>query len=253
MTYCLAIRVKQGIVFAADTRSNAGVDYVTSYRKLHTFPTADDRVIVLLSAGSLATSQAVRNWIRRDLEAKDGRDNLNSARYLFEVAEYVGRINRSVQEEHREELDRSSISGEASLILGGQINGDAPEIFLIYPQGNFIEASEDTPYLQSGENKYGKPILDRLITTDMDLELATRVAIISLDATISSNVTVAAPIDLAVYESDSLRTPRSARLDSSDPYFQRIRDQWQETIVAGLRDLPPFGWDSAETTPLKNG
>lgn len=253
MTYCLAIRVKQGIVFAGDTRSNAGVDYVTSYRKLHTFPTADDRVVVLLSAGSLATSQAVRNWIRRDLDAADGRDNLNSADYLFEVAEYVGRISRSVQEEHREELDRSSISGEASLILGGQIRGAEPEIFLIYPQGNFIEASEDTPYLQSGENKYGKPILDRLITADLDLELATRVAIISLDATISSNVTVAAPIDLAVYEADSLETPRSARLGASDPYFQQVREEWQRKIVAGVQTLPPFGWEKAETTPLKNG
>ena len=253
MTYCLAIRVKQGIVFAADTRSNAGLDYVTSYRKLHTFPTADDRRVVLLSAGSLATSQAVRNWIRRDLAADDGRANLNSGRYLFEVAEYVGRISREVQDEHREQLDRSSISGEASLILGGQVRGEEPEIFLIYPQGNCIEASEDTPYLQSGENKYGKPILDRLITTDMDLELATRVAIISLDATISSNVAVAAPIDLAVYHADSYQTPTSTRLAEDNDYYVRVRRAWQEKIVAGLTSLPPLDWQNAATVPLKNG
>ncbi len=165
MTYCVALWVDDGIVFASDTRTNAGVDYVTSYRKLHVFRPADDRVFVILAAGSLATTRELIDQIGRDLADVPNSPNgesLLTARYVFEVAAYVGRLSRQIQEKHGPALARTGVSGEVSLIVGGQIAGRHPELLMIYPQGNYIGASEETPYLQLGEAKYGKPILDRL-------------------------------------------------------------------------------------------
>ncbi len=242
MTYCLAIRVDEGLVFAADTRTNAGVDYVTSYRKLHVFRPTEDRVFVLLAAGSLATTRELIDQIGRDLDDSANRESLVSAGYLFEAADYLGRLSRQIQDKHGAALASSGVSGEVTLILGGQIMGRAPEMVLIYAQGNYIGASDETPYLQIGETKYGKPVLDRLAKRSLTLEEAGRLALVSLDATVRSNVTVGPPFDLALYAQDSLQQPRELRIEAETPYYERLRDSWQlgfEQSFAALEPLPP--------------
>ena len=243
MTYCVALWVDEGIVFAADTRTNAGVDYVTSYRKLHVFRPADDRVFVLLAAGSLATTRELIDQIDRDLGDVPNSPNgesLLSARYVFEAAAYVGRLSRQSQAKHGPALARTGVSGEVSLILGGQIAGRQPELLMIYPQGNYIGASEETPYLQLGEAKYGKPILDRLARRSHSLSEAARLALVSLDATVRSNVTVGAPFDLALYRGGSLQLPESVRIEQDSPYYRRTRDFWQAGISDMFSRLEPF-------------
>lgn len=250
MTYCLALRVKDGIVFGSDTRTNAGVDYVTSYRKLHVFADFEDRIFVLLTAGNLGVSQEVCNWIHRDLTATDGRESLRTSTHLFEAADYVGRVSRAVQERHAAAFASSGIAGSTSIILGGQIAGSAHNIFLIYPQGNYIRASDDTPYLQIGENKYGKPMLDRLLTPELGLADAARLALVSLDATIRSNVTVGLPIDMAIYRRDELRIGRHIRLDDDTPYLARLRDSWQSGLSTVFGELPKFDWEHETGAPV---
>ena len=243
MTYCLAIKVADGIAFAGDTRTNSGVDYVSSYRKLHVFDDLGDRIFVLLSAGNLGVSQELIHWMRRDLSASDGRESLRSCQYLFEAADYVGRISRAIQDRHGAAFSSTGVSGQTTLILGGQIEGQAHGIFLIYPQGNFVEASIDTPYLQIGENKYGKPMLDRLVTPELSLAAAARLALVSLDATIRSNVSVGAPIDLALYDTNSFSIGRQLRLTDQSGVLIGIREQWQSALAAGFESLPRFEWE----------
>lgn len=250
MTYCVAVLVNEGIAFASDTRSNAGIDYVSAYRKLHRFQTAEDNVIALLAAGSLATTQEVVARIQRDLE-DDAPESLNSFRHLFEVAAYVGRVSRSVQESHQAALAPSGISGEATFILGGQIRNESPGLFLIYPQGNFIRSSEDTPYLQIGENKYGKPMLDRLISPDLTLDQATRLCVISLIATIKSNVSVGAPIDLGIYRANSFEPLTTGRLDSTNLYYQNLTDSWDAALKKAFFALPDFQWPKVAHAPIE--
>ncbi|MGF1483606.1 MAG: 20S proteasome subunit A/B [Opitutales bacterium] len=244
MTYCLAIELYEGIVFAGDTRSNAGVDYVSSYRKLHTFETNDDRSLILLSAGSLATTQEVCHRVRRDLRAAAEGDrtqpNLNGFKQMFEVAAYFGRVSQDVQKSHQEAMSASGVSGDATFILGGQIRGERQRVFLIYPQGNFIEDSEDTPYFQIGENKYGKPILDRLVRPDLSLADAAKLALISLEATMRSNVTVGPPLDVAIYKRDSIAAMEVLRIEENDPYILMMRERYQELIAEAFRQLPAF-------------
>lgn len=243
MTYCVAIQVQDGIVFAADTRTNAGVDYVTSYPKLHMFRPAPDRVFVILSAGSLATTRELLDEIGRDIEDAPNSPNgesLLSARYVFDAADYVGRLSRKIQEKHGPALLRTGVSGEVSLIVGGQIAGRDPELLMIYPQGNYIGASAETPYLQLGETKYGKPILDRLATPAHSLSEAARLALVSLDATVRSNVTVGAPYDFALYRRDSLLLPDSIRIEEDSPYYAGVRDFWQAGIADMFARLAPF-------------
>ncbi len=249
MTYCLAIRTETGIVFGADTRTNAGVDYITSYRKLHVFDTAPDRIFVLASAGSLATTQEIMHWLQRDLAANDDRETFNSVRYMFEAANYVGRVSRAVQAQHASALTTSRFSGETTLILGGQIEGEPHELMLIYPQGNFIEASEDTPYLQIGESKYGKPMLDRLGRGNVSLEDAARLAVISLEATIRSNLTVGPPIDLALMRADTYTLAHELRLGEESEFFRETRKRWQVGIEAAFLTLPRFEWESGHKKP----
>ena len=243
MTYCLAIRSNAGTVFAADTRTNAGVDYVTSYRKLHVFRPSPDRIFVLASAGNLATTQEILSWLQRDLEAGDERETFLTCRYPFEVAQYIGRVSRAVQDEHQAALAASGIDGSVTLILGGQLQGQPQKLFLIYPQGNFIEASEDTPYLQIGENKYGKPMLDRIGSMELTLADAARLCVISLDATIRSNLTVGLPIDLAVLPTDSFDLSVDMRLHADSPFYQQTRETWQQGLELAFTNLPRFDWE----------
>lgn len=250
MTYCVAIQVDQGIAFASDTRSNAGIDYVSAYRKLHRFQTAERNVIALLASGSLATTQEVVFRIERDLEEK-AKESLNTFDRLFEIAAYVGRVSQDVQNSHRPAMSRSGISAEASFILGGQVHGHPPGLYLVYPQGNFIRASDDTRYLQIGENKYGKPMLDRLVRPELTLDQAIRLCVLSLTATIRSNASVGPPLDLGIYRADSFQPLITGRLGATDAYYQNVTEAWNNALKEAFLQLPDFKWPKVAHAPLE--
>ena len=241
MTYCLAIKVNTGLVFASDSRTNAGVDYVSTYSKMHVFDWKDDRTFVLLSAGSLATTQAVVNEINRELEESDV--NLRTFHYLFDAANYIGELSVRVQSKHKDTMMQSGFSSEASFILGGQIKNVEPDIFLIYPQGNYVSSSIETPYLQIGENKYGKPILDRMIVQETSLEDAARCALVSLDSTMRSNISVGPPVELLIYYKDSFNEGRYVNLKLASPYYKSLQKNWNEGIKRAFNRLPRFDWE----------
>lgn len=241
MTYCLAASMNEGLVFASDSRTNAGVDHINTYPKLHSFIWQGDRILVLLSAGNLATTQAVVTQLER--EALDGGP-LREAHYMAEAAEHVGQVSQRIQARHAPEgPGASSVSLEASFILGGQIGAQDPALFLIYPQGNFITCSEEQPFLQIGETKYGKPILDRIISPAVSLEDAARCALVSIDSTMRSNLSVGPPVDLMLYRRDTLERPRALRYKLNSPYFASIRKQWGEGLRRIFDDLPRFDWE----------
>ena len=245
MTYCLGLCLDQGLVFASDSRTNAGVDYVTTYSKMHVYKPGPDRLFVILSAGNLATTQEVMNHIQRDLDYPSGGPNLATVRYLFEAAEYVGQVSLAVQQEHGSALAQSGVSGETTLIIGGQIQGQPHGLMLIYPQGNYITASPETPYLQIGESKYGKPALDRIARVDLSMEEGGRLTLVSLDATSRSNITVGPPFELSTYLKDSLALGHRCTFDAEDPFLINIRTQWNEGIRAAFMALPKFEWELA--------
>ena len=240
MTYCVAMSLNEGMVFAADTRTNAGLDNISSYRKLHAFSWPGERVIIILSAGNLATTQAVLSQIQADTERGDG---LRSAARMVDAAAYLGRVSAEVQSRYRGTDPEHAPSLEATFLLGGQIAGDTQALFLVYPQGNHIACSEDQPFLQIGETKYGKPILDRIVEPGLSLADAGRCALLSLDSTMRSNLSVGPPIDLAIYEANSLGRPRLVRYKLNSPYFASIRKNWSEGMRRLFDDLPRFDWE----------
>lgn len=244
MTYCVGLSLEDGLVFASDSRTNAGVDYVTTYSKMHVFTPSPDRLFVILSAGNLATTQEVINHIQRDIDYPNGGTNLASVRYLFEAAEYVGGVSLSVQKEHSGALAQSGVSGETTLLVGGQIAGQPHGLMLIYPQGNYITSSPETPYLQIGESKYGKPALDRIVHPGLSLNQGARLALVSLDATTRSNITVGPPFELATYEKDSLSLGCRCRFDANDPYLSSVRTAWNNGIQEAFHKLPRFSWET---------
>lgn len=243
MTYCLAIKVNDGLILASDSRTNAGVDYVSTYSKMHVFDKRDDRFFVLLAAGNLAITQAVVNVIKRDLNNTHADLSLNTVEYAFDAAHYIGGISYSIQKEYTEPLKQAGASAEASFILGGQIVSNPHEIYLIYPQGNYIAASPETSYLQIGESKYGKPILDRVITLETSLEDAARCALVSLDSTMRSNISVGPPLELAFYRKDQLTLEKRLILESNAPLFRRIQHRWNEGLRRTFNGLPRFEWE----------
>jgi len=244
MTYCLAVKVNKGLVFASDSRTNAGVDYVTTYSKMHIYNWPEDRTYVLLCSGNLATTQAVVNIINEDLENPKSKFNLRKAKHLYEVAHYIGKLSQREQQQHSEGIKSSKTSIEASFIFGGQIAGSSPDIYLIYPQGNYISASPETPFLQIGENKYGKPILDRIITHNTTLEDAARCALVSLDSTIRSNISVGPPVELAIYEVDTLSEPHHVKLTMFSPLYKSLQKRWNEGLRRAFNRLPRFDWET---------
>jgi putative proteasome-type protease len=245
MTYCVAIRVKNGLVFAADTRTSAGVDDVRTYNKLHHFEAPGERSFVLLSAGNLATTQAVINTLKRDWNSNDpGAPSLLNLRHMFDAAEYVGRISVQAQRDFVAHAQNPAVDFRTTLVLGGQIAGEEPSLYLIYPEGNCISTSPDTPYLQIGESKYGKPILDRIIRPEISLEDAARCALVSLDSTMKSNLTVGPPLDLAIMPRDALKVSHKLRLDLDTPFYARLKRAWGEALEQVFRDsLPVFEWE----------
>jgi putative proteasome-type protease len=258
MTYCVGFLLKAGLVFASDSRTNAGVDYISTYTKMHVFQPAGDRLFVLMAAGNLATTQAVLNRIRRDLEHRDAPvpgsggttaaagaelPDLLSARYLFEAADYVGRLSVEVQQAHAATLQQTGASGEASFILGGQITGQPHGLFLIYPQGNSVMATSETPFLQIGESKYGKPPLDSIGHTGLSLEDAARLCLVSQIITRRSNLTVGPPFDIALMPTDTLRLSRRLRFDKGSAEITRTMEVWSRAMQEALDRLPRFPWE----------
>ena len=246
MTYCAAIRLKDGMVFASDTRTNAGVDHISSFKKLYQYGIEGERFMVLQTAGSLATSQAVFTKLQNDIDQRT-ESNLNTLPTLFDAAQMVGECMRNVMN-HAKEVANAKVDGAftSSFMLGGQIKGQPAELYMIYPQGNCIRATEDTPFFQLGESKYGKPILDRSVTYETDPKHAARALLLSFDSTIHSNLSVGMPIDFMVYKNDSLNIPKGRRIDERDEYFNTIRHQWSDALRKTLIDLPkcPEGyWD----------
>jgi putative proteasome-type protease len=244
MTYCLAISLYQGLVFASDSRTNAGVDYVTTFSKMHVFTPGPDRIFVILTAGNLATTQEVLHRIRRDLDTADAAASLRTVRYLFEAADYLGRLSCEVQGAHLQSMQRAGFSVEGSFIIGGQIRGQPHALFLVYPQGNFISASPETPYLQIGETKYGKPALDRVVEPGLTLEDGARLALVSLDATIRSNISVGPPLEVAICPTDSYAIAHYLNLKPDSPLYAQLRERWQEGLRRAFQTLPRFDWET---------
>ena len=245
MTYCCAIKVDDGLVFAGDTRTSAGVDDVRTYNKLHIFEKPGAYVFVVLSAGNLATTQGVLNQIRRDQESRSAPHNLASMRHMYDAADYLGGISVRAQRESALQSGQATVDFRTTLILGGQILGEEPALYLIYPEGNCISASPETPYLQIGESKYGKPILDRIIRQHISLEEAARCALVSLDSTMKSNLTVGPPLDLAFVARDALRITHKLRLDLDTPYYAALKKSWGENLERIFREaLPKFDWEA---------
>lgn len=236
MTYCCALRLQDGLVFISDTRTNAGVDHISVFRKLHTFGVAGERFLVLQTAGNLATTQAVIGHLQNQL-ALGQEPNLYSVNTMFEVANLIGKTLRKVLEDVSTDT-QEQMNYACSILLGGQIQGEDMQLYNIYPQGNFICATSDTPYFQIGESKYGKPILDRALKYEMSLADALRCSLISFDSTIRSNVSVGMPLDALIYQKDSLQMPKGKRIHEQDPYFKAISQQWSDTLRKGLQDLP---------------
>jgi len=248
MTYCVAIKVNSGLVFAADTRTSAGVDDVRTYNKLHVFEIPGDRSFVILSAGNLATTQAVLAHAQRDMEDPNIAVSLRTVRHMFDAAEYVGQLSVRAQKQVAPDNSYSGINVETTLILGGQIRGEEPAIYLIYPVGNCIAASPEMPFLQIGEIKYGKPILDRFVRPGVPLEDAARCALVSLDSTMRSNISCGPPVDVALLPRDALRVTQKLRLDTDTPYYAQLRETWQRQLDNAVRSLPKFDWESSGAT-----
>ena len=244
MTYCVGLRLENGLVLASDSRTNAGIDYVTTYSKLHVFNPTPDRIFILMSAGNLATTQEILNHIQRDLDSPPESTNLLNARYLFEAAEYIGQLSVRIQQSHGAALQATGVSGEATLILAGQIQGQSHGMFMIYPQGNYITATAETPYLQIGENKYGKPILDRIVRPDLSLEEGARLLLVSLEATTKSNVTVGPPFELVMYTKDTMKLTQRLRFEADTPYYTNVKQAWNQSLINSFQSLPKFDWET---------
>jgi putative proteasome-type protease len=246
MTYCVGIRLKSGLVMLADTRTNAGVDNIATFCKLHVVEAPGERVICLATAGNLAITQAVVNLVTEGFECADSGkvETLAKAPSMFRAAQIVGEAVRKVYTVHGEAMRAQSVGFDVAILLGGQIKGRSLRLFQIYAAGNFIEATEDTTFLQIGEHKYGKPILDRAARHDTELYDAIKLALVSMDSTLRSNLTVGMPVDLLVYRKDALAIDIRRRIGEDDPYFRRLREQWSSALREAYLAIPRPDWAS---------
>lgn len=243
MTYCVAMRLDAGLVFLSDSRTNAGVDHVNTFRKMHVFEKPGERVLVLMTSGNLSISQSVVNTLREKLESSGGT-NLHKVKNMFEAAKHVGDCLREVHDRDAEALQKFGLDFASSLIIGGQIKGEEMRVFNVYAAGNFIEATRETPYFQIGESKYGKPILDRVVGPQTSLDEAAKCALISMDSTIRSNLSVGLPLDLVIYEKDALRIGRHLNITQDSAYYGQIRKQWGAHLRQGFAELPDPDWNT---------
>ena len=244
MTYCLGIMTHEGLVLASDSRTNAGSDDVSVYPKMHKFVQPGERVFVLLCSGSLSLSQSVVTLLRRDFDKGKG---LASVATMYDAARVVGEQVRAVSELDRPALERDGYRYNIHFLLGGQIRGARHGLYLVYPQGNPQAAAEESPYLQIGECKYGRPILDRGIRyASTSLDEAAKYALISLDSTMRSNVTVGPPIDLTLYAADDFQITRSRRFSADDPDLRTIRLRWEQALRRGMQELPAVQFEGAQ-------
>lgn len=242
MTYCVGALLDEGLIFASDSRTHAGVDNFAKFCKMTVFERQGDRVIVLLSSGGLAGTQAIISTLKQRCESQDGAPNLWTARTMFDVAGLISDATREVERRDEPHLRSSDLVFNASFIFGGQIAGEAPRLFRTYAETNFIEAEVDTPFLQTGETKYGKPILDRVVTRRTPLADATKCVLVSFDSTMRSNLSVGMPIDLICYERDSLEVRWRRRFEEGDLYFTTLSDGWGEGVRQAFRHLPELQW-----------
>lgn len=237
MTYCVAMRLDAGLLFASDSRTNAGVDHIATFRKMSVFEQPGERLIVLLCAGNLATTQSVVSLLRQRLGG-EGEQLYNRAS-MYDVAELVGRtLKEIVARDTQAPALSQGVDFGGNIIVGGQIRGERHRLFHVYPQGNFIEAGEDTPYFQIGESKYGKPIIDRVIKPSSSLQEAAKCTLISFDSTIRSNLSVGLPIDMLRYRADSFAPAEPQRITADDPYFQKLSRGWAEGLRKVFAKLP---------------
>jgi len=242
MTYCVALRLEAGMIFASDSRTNAGVDHVSTFAKMRVFEKPDDRVIVVLSSGNLAMTQGVVNILDRHAHAPEDAQTIWNVDSMYDAAQIVGDALREMQRKDGPFLMQSNIDAGANMLVGGQIKGEAMRLFHVYAQGNFIEATDETPYFQLGESKYGKPILDRVVNTGTPQKEAAKCVLISFDSTMKSNISVGLPIDLLWLPRDNLRVGLQQRIREGDPYFTMLRSRWGGGLRRVFGELPDPDW-----------
>jgi len=254
MTYCVGIRLNAGLVFLSDSRTNAGLDQISIFRKMIVYEKPGDRFMVLLSAGNLSISQSVREILQVETvpNGDDEPITIWNAKSMFDAARVLGAAVRRVYENDGQALKNNGMDFVASFIFGGQIGNEAMRLFLVYSAGNFIEATRETCFFQIGESKYGKPILDRVLTPTTPLEEAAKCALVSMDSTLKSNLSVGLPLDLVVYEADKLQSDQIACIDDQNPYFRMVRDSWGRRLreVFEAMDDPQWGDGASAATPL---
>ena len=243
MTYCAGVMIDAGIVLASDSRTNAGVDNISTFRKMKVFERPGDRVIVMVNSGNLAVTQATLNHLEQGMRRAEGAPNIMNVRSMWEVAELVGSALREVRHRDGPFLMQTNVDASANFIIGGQIAGEEQRLFMVYTEGNFIEATPETPYFQIGEVKYGKPIIDRVITAGTNMDDAVKCVLVSFDSTMRSNLSVGLPIDLVCYEKDSLHLSLVRRFDEQDPYMRTLRQKWGEGVRRAFAELPRLEWE----------
>lgn len=238
MTYCVGLLLQAGMVLLSDTRTNAGLDNIATYRKMFTFVNPGERVIVVMTAGSLSVTQTTIARLRDTNDSPDAtaENSILKAPTMLKVAEIVGSTLATVRAEIQEKLSMGQ-GASASMIVAGQRKGGGMRMFLIYPEGNFIEATEDTPFLQIGEHKYGKPILDRVVRPDTSLADAQKAVLLSMDSTLRSNLSVGMPLDLAVVEKDALAVSKTRRIEAGDPDFREMSEAWSRALREGFQQI----------------
>ena len=242
MTYCIGMKTTEGLVFASDSRTNAGLDNYSNYKKMFSY-SVGDRCIVLLTSGNLSTSQFVYKTIKEDLDSQNPITSLNTCKNFDEIASYIGML--SWQKSNTDGISVNTDLG-SNFIVGGQIKGQETEMMMIYPVGNYIRISEIKPFLQLGETKYGKPILDRLIRQELSLGDAARCALVSFDSTMKSDLTVGPPIDLVIYKADSFEISQEDQLQFKTPFFADLSKKWSDGLLNLFGTLPKFDWEESD-------
>ncbi len=254
MTYCVGIKLNAGLVFLSDSRTNAGLDQISTFRKMIVYEKPGNRFMVLLSAGNLSISQSVREMLQVQQLPQEGAEAITiwNAKSMFDAVRVLGAAVRSVHERDAAALKAAGVEFNVSLIFGGQIGQEAMRLFCVYSAGNFIEATAETPYFQIGESKYGKPVLDRVLTPETPLPEAAKCALVSMDSTLKSNLSVGLPLDLCVYETGRLASDQLVCIDESNPYFRALRGSWGQRLREVFDSIEDPMWNGGETTaPLR--